>query len=128
MLKKHHVCPPLWDFSYLEKHFNITVRIGLLRISHIFSSIPLSVVPHVWPVFGFIFSTMDVCRNPLKWWRVRTTSYDVIFTLKASSCQVSIYWIVRWQLFFFVIASPKNAFSDIRLFLIQIGQIFPKSQ
>ena len=39
--KMCHVCPPLWDFLDLEKHFNITVRIGPLRLNHIFSSFPL---------------------------------------------------------------------------------------
>ena len=36
-----HVCLPLWDFLDLEKISNITVRIGTLRLSYIFSSLPL---------------------------------------------------------------------------------------
>ena len=68
-----------------------------------------------WPVFGFIFSTRDLRRNLRMWWRVRTTSDDVIFTSNVPSCQVAIYWIVRGQLFLFLITSPKITFSKVWL-------------
>ena len=52
-------------------------------------------MPSAWPVFDFIFSTMDLRRNLRIWWRVRTTPDDVIFTSKVPSCQVAIYWILK---------------------------------
>ena len=82
-------------FSELEKNFNVTVKIGSLRLSHIFLLSILSMVPSVWPVFGFIFSTRDLRRNQQIWWRVCTTFNDVIITSKVPSCQVAIYWIVK---------------------------------
>ena len=39
------------------------------------------------------------------------------------------YWILKIQFFLSVITSPKNTFfQKYDLFLIQLGQIFPKSQ
>ena len=103
-----HVCPPIWAFSNLEKKLNITVRIGLLRLSHIFLLSLFSVVPSFWPVFGFIFSTGDRSRNLCIWWRAPTTSNDVIFMSKVPSCQLSTYLIHRIQLFLSLITSPKK--------------------
>ena len=82
-------------FSDLEKNFNITVRTGPLILSHIFLLSLLSMVPSVWPVFGFIFSTRDLRRNLCIWWHVGTTSDDVIYTSKFPSCQVAIYCAVH---------------------------------
>ena len=110
-----HVCPPLWYFSDLDKHFNITVRIGPLRLSHIFLLYLLSVVSSIWPVFGFIFSARYLHRNLCIWWCVRTTSNEVIFMPKFSPCQVAIYWVLRGQLFLSLITSQKHFFSKVRL-------------
>ena len=63
------------------------------RLIHIFLLSILSVMPSVWPVFGFIFSNRDLRRNLRIWWHVHTTSNDVIFTSKVPSCQVAIHWI-----------------------------------
>ena len=45
----------------------------------------LSVVPGVWPVFGFIFITRYIRRYLLLWWRVHMTSNGVIFTVAPPS-------------------------------------------
>ena len=50
-----HVCPPLWAFSDLEKNFNVTVRIGSLRLSHIFSSFNLVQVAKCLACVRFYF-------------------------------------------------------------------------
>ena len=86
----------------------------LFRLSHIFLLSILSVVPGVWPVFGFNFSTRDILRNQRIWWRVRTTSDDIIFTSKVPCCQLAIYWVLRGQLFLSLITSPIF-FSKVRL-------------
>ena len=74
----------------------------------------LSELTSVWPVFGFIFSTRDLPRNLRIWWRVRTTSDDVIFTSNVPSHQVAIYWILKIRFFLSVITSPIF-FSKVRL-------------
>ena len=110
-----HVCPPLWAFSDLKKNFNVTVRIGPLRLIHIFLLSILSVVPSVWPVFGFIFRTRDLRRNLRIWWRVRTTSDDVTFTLKVPSCQVAILDRQNPIISFRHNSTKKYFFSKVRL-------------
>ena len=56
----------------------------------------LSVMPSVWPVLNFIFSTRDLRRNQRIWWRVCTTTDDVIFTSKVPSfVRASIALIVK---------------------------------
>ena len=82
----------------------------------------LSVVPGVWPVFGFIFSTMDLRRNLLIWWRVNTAFDDVICTYIWPCCQVKIYRILIWNtlcipthyivLFFIKIKSSCHSCSE----------------
>ena len=109
------IFPPLWAFSDLEKKNNITVRIGPLRISHIFILSLLSVVSSVWNVFGFIFSTRDLHRNLCIIWRVRTNSDGVIFMSEVLSCQLAMYWVLRVQLFISLITSTKNIFSKVEL-------------
>ena len=75
----------------------------------------LYVVPSVWSVFGFIFSTRDLRRNLHIWWRVCTTSNDVIFTSNVPSCQVAIYWILKIRFFFLSQLHQKYFFSKVRL-------------
>ena len=70
-------------------------------------------MPSVWPVFGFIFGTRDLRRNLRIWWRVCTTSNDVIFTSKVPSCQVAIYWILKVRFFLSIMTSPIF-FSKVR--------------
>ena len=113
-----HVCPPFWDFPDLEGNFNITVIIEPLRISHVLLLYLLSVVSSVRPLFGFIFSTKDIRINLLIWWCVGTTSDEILFSSKVPSCKLAIYWVLRGQLFIYLINLP-NHFSKVLLVIDQ---------
>ena len=117
-----HVCPPLWAFSDTEKNFNVTVRIGSLRLCHICSSFNLVRVAKRLACVRFYFQYQGLRRNPRIWWRVRTTFDDVIFTSNIPSHQVAIYWILKIWIFFRhnspmffskVRLIPDSAWSDI---------------
>ena len=76
--------PPLQTRSYFFS-LNLVVR-GAKRLAR---------------VRFYFFGTRDLRRNLHIWWRVRTTSDDVIFTSKVPSCQViAIYRIVKESDFF----------------------------
>ena len=126
-----HVCPPLWAFSDLKKHFNITVTIGPLRLGHIFSSFPpvrgayvasglcsvLFVVPGIY-VETYVYDDGYV--------RLLMTSY-----INVKSPIMSGSHILDRQgpiIYFPHNFTKKYFFSKFDLFLKQLGQIFPKNQ
>ena len=76
----------------------------------IFFSFPSTVVPGVWPVFRYIFSTRDLRRNLCIRWRIRTPFYDIILTYICPFFQINIYWVLRGQIFLSHITSPKKFF------------------
>ena len=114
----------IMGFFILREKFNVTVRIGPLRLSRIFFVYLLSVVSSVWPVLVFILIARDLRRNLFILCRVCTTFDDVIFMSKVPSCKLAIYWVLRGQLFlslilhqfFFFVCSTCYIFSSIRSF------------
>ena len=85
----------------------------------------LYMVPGIWRALGRILSTRYLRINPRIRWYVRTPFYYVIVTSRVSFCQLSIYWILRGQLFLSFITWPK-IFLKFLTFSEKVGSDLPK--
>ena len=134
-----YLIPPalkLPNFNFLDT----TIKISYLRLKLITYCNQLllwlrqkmcHVHPPLWNFFRLmenINCTRDLRRNLCIWWLLYTPFHDIIFMYIRPFCQVNIYFLLRGQICLSRITSPKSFFQNFRLFLIQLGEIFPKVQ